>query len=175
MSIPLLSTLIFFPVLGGLSLLIFPRQQTATIRLMALFVSLVELLLTLPVVLLFDKTTARMQFTELHPWISTLNINYSLGIDGISILFLLLTALITLLSVLVSWEAIHDKVQEFFVALLLLEGGDDGGVLRHRFFPVLHLLGGHAHPDVPDHRHLGRPNRIYPPSSSSSTPWSAAC
>jgi len=161
MSIPLLSTLIFFPVLGGLSLLIVPRQQTATIRLMALFVSLVELLLTLPVVLLFDKTTARMQFTELHPWISTLNINYSLGIDGISILFLLLTALITLLSVLVSWEAIHDKVQEFFVALLLLEGAMMGVFCATDFFlfyifweamliPMFLIIGI-----------WGGPNRIY--------------
>ncbi|ADW18018.1 NADH dehydrogenase subunit M [Desulfobulbus propionicus DSM 2032] len=161
MSIPLLSTLIFFPVLGGLSLLIVPRQQTATIRLMALFVSLVELLLTLPVVLLFDKTTARMQFTELHPWISTLNINYSLGIDGISILFLLLTALITLLSVLVSWEAIHDKVQEFFVALLLLEGAMMGVFCALDFFlfyifweamliPMFLIIGI-----------WGGPNRIY--------------
>lgn len=161
MSIPLLSTLIFFPVLGGLSLLIVPRQQTATIRLMALFVSLVELLLTLPVVLLFDKTTARMQFTELHPWISTLNINYSLGIDGISILFLLLTALITLLSILVSWEAIRDKVQEFFVALLLLEGAMMGVFCATDFFlfyifweamliPMFLIIGI-----------WGGPNRIY--------------
>jgi NADH-quinone oxidoreductase subunit M len=122
MSIPLLSTLIFFPVLGGLSLLIIPRQQTATIRLMALFVSLIELLLTLPLVLLFDKTTPAMQFVEHHPWISALNINYALGIDGISILFLLLTALIIVVSILVSWESISTKVQEFFVAMLLLEG-----------------------------------------------------
>jgi NADH-quinone oxidoreductase subunit M len=161
MSIPLLSTLIFFPVLGGLSLLVVPRQQTTTIRLMALFVSLVELLLTLPVALLFDKTTARMQFTELHPWISTLNINYSLGIDGISILFLLLTGLITLLSILVSWEAIRDKVQEFFVALLLLEGAMMGVFCATDFFlfyifweamliPMFLIIGI-----------WGGPNRIY--------------
>jgi NADH-quinone oxidoreductase subunit M len=122
MSIPLLSTLIFFPILGGLSLLIVPRHQTATIKTMALIVSLIELLLCLPIVLLFDKSTYVMQFRETHPWITTLNINYSLGIDGISVLFLLLTALIIVLSVLVSWEAITTKVQEFFVALLILEG-----------------------------------------------------
>jgi len=122
MSIPLLSTLIFFPILGGLSLLAIPRQQTATIRLLALFVSLIEFCLTLPVVLMFDKTTHAMQFVELHPWISALNINYALGIDGISILFLLLTAVIIVLSILVSWESITTKVQEFFVSMLLLEG-----------------------------------------------------
>ena len=122
MSMPLLSTLIFFPVLGGLSLLCVSRQQTGTIRTMALIISLIELCLTLPLVLLFDKSTHVMQFVEHHPWITALNINYSLGIDGISLLFLLLTALIVVLSVLVSWESIGDKVPEFFVSMLLLEG-----------------------------------------------------
>jgi len=122
MSIPLLSTLIFFPILGGLSLLVIPRQQTATIRTMALLISLIELCLTLPVALMFDKSTASMQFVENHPWIASLHINYTLGIDGISVLFLLLTGVIIVLSILVSWESITTKVQEFFIALLLLEG-----------------------------------------------------
>ncbi|MCL2340910.1 MAG: NADH-quinone oxidoreductase subunit M, partial [Proteobacteria bacterium] len=122
MTMPLLSTLIFFPVLGGVSLLCVPRQHTTTIRTMALFVSLVELCLTLPLVLLFDKSTHAMQFIEHRPWIPALNINYSLGIDGISILFLLLTALIIALSVLVSWKSVSDRVSEFFIAMLLLEG-----------------------------------------------------
>jgi NADH-quinone oxidoreductase subunit M len=161
MSIPLLTTLIFFPVLGGLSLLLVPRQQTATIRLMALFVSLIELLLTLPLVLMFDKTTAAMQFVEFHPWIAALNINYALGIDGISILFLLLTALIIVLSILVSWESISTKVQEFFVAILLLEGAMMGVFCATDFFlfyifweamliPMFLIIGI-----------WGGPNRIY--------------
>ncbi|MBP7517000.1 MAG: NADH-quinone oxidoreductase subunit M, partial [Desulfobulbus sp.] len=94
MSIPLLSTLIFFPVLGGLSLLAVDRQQTGTIRLMALFIALIEFALSLPVFLFFDKTTHLMQFVEHHRWIPALNINYTLGVDGISVLFLLLTTLI---------------------------------------------------------------------------------
>ncbi len=134
MSIPLLSTLIFFPVLGGLSLLIVPRRQTATIRLMALIISLIEFALCLPIVLLFDKTTYAMQFQEHYPWIRALNANYSLGIDGISVLFLLLTALIIVLSILVSWESITNKVQEFFVALLLLEGAMMGVFCATDFF-----------------------------------------
>jgi NADH-quinone oxidoreductase subunit M len=134
MSIPLLSTLIFFPILGGLSLLIVPRQQTATIRIMALIIGLIEFLLCLPLILLFDKTTYAMQFQEFHPWITTLNINYALGIDGISVLFLLLTALIIVLSILVSWESITTKVQEFFVALLLLEGAMMGVFCATDFF-----------------------------------------
>ncbi len=134
MSIPLLSTLIFFPVLGGLSLLFVPRQQSATLRLMALIVSLIEFFLCLPIILLFDKTTYHMQFCEHHPWINALHINYSLGIDGISILFLLLTALIIVLSILVSWESVTEKVQEFFVALLLLEGAMMGVFCATDFF-----------------------------------------
>lgn len=161
MSIPLLSTLIFFPVVGGLSLLAVPRQQTGTIRLMALIISLIELALTLPLVLLFDKSTYVMQFREHQPWISALNINYSLGIDGISILFLLLTALIIVLSILVSWEAISDKVPEFFIAMLLLEGAMMGVFCALDFFlfyvfweamliPMFLIIGI-----------WGGPNRIY--------------
>ncbi len=122
MSIPILSTLIFFPVAGGLSLLMVDRNKTHLIRMMALIIGLMEMLISLPLFFLFDKTTPRMQFTELTPWIPALNINYSLGIDGISILFILLTGLVTVLSILVSWEAIQDKVKEFFIALLVLEG-----------------------------------------------------
>ncbi len=122
MSIPILSTLIFFPVLGGLSLLLVDRDKTQLIRMMALIIGLMEMLISLPLFFLFDKSTHRMQFTELHAWIPALNINYSLGIDGISILFILLTGLVTVLSILVSWEAIQDKVKEFFISLLVLEG-----------------------------------------------------
>jgi NADH-quinone oxidoreductase subunit M len=161
MSIPLLSTLIFFPILGGLSLLIVPRQQTATIKIMALIISLVEFLLCLPIVLLFDKSTYVMQFREVYPWITALNINYALGIDGISVLFLLLTALIIVLSILVSWEAITTKVQEFFVALLILEGAMIGVFCATDFFlfyifweamliPMFLIIGV-----------WGGPNRIY--------------
>lgn len=161
MSIPLLSTLIFFPVLGGLALLAVPRQQIATIRLMALLISLIELLLCLPALLLFDKTTYLMQFQEHRTWIKTLNINYALGIDGISVLFLLLTALIIVLSILVSWESITHKVTEFFVALLLLEGAMMGVFCATDFFlfyifweamliPMFLIIGV-----------WGGPNRIY--------------
>jgi len=161
MSIPLLSTLIFFPVLGGLALLAVPRQQIATIRLLALLISLIELLLCLPALLFFDKTTYLMQFQEHRAWIKTLNINYALGIDGISVLFLLLTALIIILSILVSWESITHKVTEFFVALLLLEGAMMGVFCATDFFlfyifweamliPMFLIIGV-----------WGGPNRIY--------------
>ena len=71
---------------------------------------------------LFDKTTPLVQFKEQHAWIDALNIHYFLGIDGISVLFVLLTALLTVLCVMVSWEAIQDRAKEFYIALLTLEG-----------------------------------------------------
>ena len=118
---PLLSVLIFFSVLGGLSLL-FLERKTETVRLVALIVSIFELLFALPIFFLFDKTTPLVQFKEQHAWIDALNIHYFLGIDGISVLFVLLTALLTVLCVMVSWEAIQDRAKEFYIALLTLEG-----------------------------------------------------
>ena len=118
---PLLSVLIFFPVLGGLSLL-FLERKTETVRLVALIVSIFELLFALPIFFLFDKTTPLVQFKEQHAWIDALNIHYFLCIDGISVLFVLLTALLTVLCVMVSWEAIQDRAKEFYIALLTLEG-----------------------------------------------------
>ena len=130
---PLLSVLIFFPVLGGISLL-FVERKIETVRLVALVVSLFELLFVLPIFFLFDKGTHLMQFREQHDWITALNINYALGIDGISVLFVLLTALITVLCVLVSWESIQDKAKEFYIALLVLEGAMMGVFCALDFF-----------------------------------------
>jgi len=89
---------------------------------MALLISLLEFLLSIPLFFMFDKTTYHMQFTELHSWIPAFNINYSLGVDGISVLFILLSTLVTILSILVSWESIKEKVVEFFISILVLEG-----------------------------------------------------
>ena len=122
MSVPVLSLLIFVPVLGGLSLMLLPRGREETIRLGALTVCAVELALSLWALSQFDKGLWQMQMVENRPWVESLNIRYSLGIDGISVLFLPLTALITLLGVAVSFKSITLKVKEFFVSLLLLEG-----------------------------------------------------
>ena len=122
MSVPLLSALIFFPIIGGFSLLIVKREDVQAIKIMALLISLLEFLLSIPLFFMFDKTTYQMQFTELHSWIPAFNINYSLGVDGISILFILLSTLVTILSILVSWESIKEKVVEFFISILVLEG-----------------------------------------------------
>ncbi len=119
MGFPILSTLIFLPLVGALLLLLLPGETVA--RFWALLVTLATAALSLPLYSNFDKTTAKYQFAEHHSWISSLNINYTLGIDGISLLLVLMTTLIMPLCVLGSWRYIEKRVKEFMVCLLLME------------------------------------------------------
>jgi len=116
---PLLSLMIFIPVLGAF-LLLFIRNA-AFVRLIALAFSIIELGLCMPLLMSFDSSTPHMQFGESIPWIEAWNIHYTLGVDGISILFVALTTLLTVISILVSWTAIQDRVREFMIAMLFLE------------------------------------------------------
>jgi NADH-quinone oxidoreductase subunit M len=161
MSVPLLSTLTFFPVIGGLSLLLVKKEEVQTIKVMALVISLIEMLLSLPLFFMFDKTTHLMQFTEHHAWIPAFNINYSMGIDGISVLFILLSALITTLSISVSWEAIQTKVKEFFIAILILEGLMIGVFCATDFFLFYILWEAMLIPMFLIIGIWGGPNRLY--------------
>ncbi len=131
---PILSSLIFLPIIGAVALLFIPRSNEGDVRRMALLISIVEFLLSMPLWFQFDKTSHLMQFVEKHSWIPAWNVNYYLGIDGISILFVLLSTLITILCILVSWTAITDKVKEFFAALLFLEGAMIGVFCSLDFF-----------------------------------------
>jgi len=88
----------------------------------SLGVSLITFMASLLLFTNFDKTTHLMQFTERHAWIPQWNMNYSLGIDGISVLFVLLSTLITILCILISWNSVKMKLKEFFISLLFLEG-----------------------------------------------------
>jgi NADH-quinone oxidoreductase subunit M len=117
---PVLSTLIFTPIVGALVLLC--AQSKRTIRWISLFITLYVFTLSLPLFINFDKSTANMQFVEIHKWIPSLGIHYSVGVDGISILFILLTTILSVLSVAVSWTSIVIKVRDFHIALLMMEG-----------------------------------------------------
>jgi NADH-quinone oxidoreductase subunit M len=116
---PLLSLLIFIPVLGSF-LLLFIRNAAA-VRWIALGFSIVELLLCLPLLLNFNSSTPNMQFGESLSWITAWNISYRVGVDGISVLFVALTTLLTVISIMGSWTAIQDRVREFMIAMLFLE------------------------------------------------------
>jgi len=116
---PVLSTLIFFPVVGAAFIAIIPRDKEELIKLSALLIAIVEFVLTIPLYISFDKTTAQMQFKEEHLWIPQWGIKYCLGVDGISVLFILLSSLLTILCITVSWNEIIKKIKEFYGAVLL--------------------------------------------------------
>jgi NADH-quinone oxidoreductase subunit M len=118
---PFLSALVFMPLAGAAVLLFSSNANFA--RFWSLAVTMVTALVSLPLYFGFDITTAKYQFGEHHPWISfgSLEINYTLGIDGISLLLVLMTTLLMPLCVLGSWRYIQSRVREFMICLLIME------------------------------------------------------
>ena len=119
---PLLSLVIWTPIIGGLLLLAFAKNDASKTRFLALAVSILTFLLSIPLYTDFDTTTAVMQFSEMTPWISSFNINYHLGIDGISMPLIVLTTFMTVIVVIAGWEVIKDKVEQYMAAFLIMEG-----------------------------------------------------
>jgi NADH-quinone oxidoreductase subunit M len=120
LGFPILSLSIFLPLLGALYILLFVRGDEAA-RWSALAVSVATFLVTLPLWLYFDTSTAHMQFEERHVWIEAFNIYYRLGIDGISMPFILLTSFLTVVCIISAWECITKRVKEYMIAFLVLE------------------------------------------------------
>jgi NADH-quinone oxidoreductase subunit M len=120
---PFLSAVIWTPIAGGLWVLFGSGGRSAsTARAIALFVALLTFLLSISLYIGFDTTTHQMQFIELHPWIEAFNIDYRLGIDGISMPLILLTTFSTVLVVLAGWEVIEYKTPQYMAAFLIQEG-----------------------------------------------------
>jgi NADH-quinone oxidoreductase subunit M len=119
MGYPILSTVIFAPIFGALLILLNRRSWELLTKWIALGTSIATFLLSIPLFTNFDRVTHKMQFAEQHSWIPNWNINYFLGVDGISVLFVLLSTLTAILCVLISWESIKTKVKEFYIAILL--------------------------------------------------------
>ncbi len=116
---PYLSTLVFLPLFGALLLLALPGDNAC--RNWSLIVTVLTALISLPLFFMFDRSTHLYQFGEHHGWIAAWDINYTLGVDGISLLLVLLTTLIMPLCVLGSWRYIQKRVKEFMFCLLLME------------------------------------------------------
>ncbi|MFP4396470.1 MAG: NuoM family protein, partial [Desulfonatronovibrio sp.] len=116
-SWPILSTLIFFPLAASLVLIFVQREKA--VRQISLGVGIVEILLALPL-LKFKLGYADFQFVEFIPWIEHWNINYHLGIDGISYLLVLLTVFLLPLCVLCSWTYIGTRIKEFHICMMLM-------------------------------------------------------
>jgi len=119
LGFPILTTLIFLPVLGAVLILLNRRDWELLSKWIALVTSVATFLLSISLFTDFDKTTHLMQFVEKQSWIPAWNINYFLGVDGISVLFVLLSSLTAILCVLISWNSIKTKVKEFYISILL--------------------------------------------------------
>ncbi|KAF0102018.1 MAG: NADH-quinone oxidoreductase subunit M [bacterium] len=161
-GIGLISLAIWVPIVAGLLILITGGDKNADgQRTLALVGAVLGFLVAVPLWTGFDKTTSAMQFTELAEWVPLFNIHYRLGVDGISMPFILLNSFTTILVVLAGWEVIKDKVAQYMAAFLIQSGLINGvfgaldGVLFYVFFEAmlipLYLIIGI----------WGGPNRVY--------------
>ena len=121
-SLPLLSLLIWAPILGGIFVLLVGDRQRESSKLFALVVSSLVFLLSTLLYFRFDTTSVLMQFVEYSVWIDTFNINYHLGVDGISVPLILLTTFTTVLVVIACWVVIETRLSQYLAAFLILEG-----------------------------------------------------
>lgn len=118
-SYPILSIVTFFPLLGVLLIILLKNDKAA--RFIALLTTVTNLIISIPLFTNFDKSSPSFQFVEFYKWIPPINAYYKMGIDGISILFVLLTLIISILCVAVSWKAIQERVKLFYSMILIME------------------------------------------------------
>ena len=120
---PLLSVVIWLPIVfGGLVLATGNDRNAPLARLIALLGALLGLLVALPLYTGFDRMTSAMQFVELKPWITMFNIHYHLGVDGISLLLVLLNCFFTLIVVIAGWQVIEKRVAQYMASFLIMSG-----------------------------------------------------
>lgn len=131
-----LNLVTFFPVLGVIVLILLPEDRDEALRWTAMVASLITFGLSLWMLLQFDANNPDLQLVVQVPWIQVAgwNINYSMGVDGLSILLVLLTTLLTPLSILSTWSAVKERVKEFMAFFLLLEVGMVGVFLAQDLF-----------------------------------------
>ena len=123
LGFPLLSVAIWLPILFGVLVLATGNDRNAPMaRYIALLGALLGFLVTIPLYTGFDKMTSAMQFVEMKNWIPRFNIHYHLGVDGISVLFILLNSFFTPLVVLAGWQVIEKRVAQYMAAFLIMSG-----------------------------------------------------
>ncbi len=123
MSFPMLSVITFAPLLGALLILLIPNEKEGLIAKLSIAMS--SLILVLAFVLLFryDKAVGGMQFMEVHQWIPTIDVYYRMGVDGLSVPMIFLTALLSLLAIFYSSFTIKENIKQYFLLFLMLEMG----------------------------------------------------
>jgi NADH-quinone oxidoreductase subunit M len=131
----ILSIVTFWPLAGMIVLMLFNKENKTLIRWWANLVMISGFVISIPLWIWFDRDAAdQMQFVQNVPWIQTIGANYHVGIDGISLLLVMLTTLLGPLAVLSSWEAIQDRVKEYYVFMLMLQAGMLGVFISLDFF-----------------------------------------
>lgn len=123
MEYPILTVLIFLPLLGIIPLLLLPGKSDKLLKGVALVITLIEFVVSLPLVLSFQANVAGMQFTEQAEWIPSLGIAYKVGLDGISLWLVMLTTFLSPIVILACWEDIKNHVKQFLICILLLTTG----------------------------------------------------
>ena len=119
----ILTLVTFFPALGAILLLIVPRHRHDSIKSISLIIAFATMLLSIWLYVMFDPVANGMQFEINLPWVTTLGIHYHLGIDGISLLLIVLTTFLTVLCILSSWNSITTGVKGYYASMLLLQTG----------------------------------------------------
>ncbi len=161
MNYPILSVVIWLPIAAGLLVLAIGDRHAGTARVIALIGAIAGLLVALPLWTQFDRIASGFQFSEFAPWIATFSVNYQLGIDGMSLLLILLNCVTTVLVVIAGWEVIQSRVAQYMAAFLILSGLMNGvfcaldALLFYVFFeatliPMFIVIGV-----------WGGPNRVY--------------
>src|SRR3989337_1750526 len=130
----LLSVLIFLPLAGVFLLVFLPKENHRLLRNVTFAVTLVDFRLSLPVAILFDGSTAAMQFVQKVPWIPQYGISYHVGVDGISLWLLLLTTFLMPITILSTYTSVEKHVKEFMIFMLILEVGMVGVFLAIDLF-----------------------------------------
>ena len=158
----LLSMAIWVPIVAGFAVLTTGSDRHAGVaRVIALAGAILGCLVTLPLYVGFDPTISGFQFVQLRPWIEAFNVNYHLGVDGVSLLLILLNSFTTILVVIAGWQVIQERVAQYMAAFLFLSGFMNGvfaaldGLLFYVFFeatliPMFVIIGI-----------WGGPNRVY--------------
>lgn len=133
MGFPILTSILLAPVLGVLVILFIPQDEERLIKITAAIATFIALVLSVIAFLTYDRGAAGLQFLEDYSWVPSVGINYSVGVDGMSLPLVLLTAIVIFTGVFASWD-MHTRVKEFFIFLLLLVAGVFGVFISRDLF-----------------------------------------
>src|SRR5512135_3089208 len=123
MNFPFLSLMTFIPVIAGAIILLMPKERGKLIKVTAAVATFLSAMLAIYIFIAYDKTVGGYQFIEgPYPWVSSLGISYLVGADGINLVMLLLTGIVSFMGVLISW-GINERPKEFFAFFLFLVAG----------------------------------------------------